>query len=143
MASASILSGKKGRIIRTVLQYNNLPCYTIKISGIHRFVVFASPRIDFIFHIPPFEEGTIVRMIPLECENGVTLLFRRSYPLLQILLFTRFTLSLARCAIFFSHKMYESSDDVYSLRYKFYKMPKICSYSHFYSYIYIRIIYYY
>lgn len=51
----SILQEKKSGIIRTALRYNNLPwVHTIKISrGIHRFAVFTSPRIDFIFHIPP------------------------------------------------------------------------------------------
>lgn len=104
-------SGKKVALFARYCDIITYLRYTIKIfAGIHRFAVFA--RIDFVFHIPPTEEGTIVRMIPLECENGVTLLFRRrSYPLLQILLFTRFTLSLAHCAIFFTHWIYDSSPD--------------------------------
>lgn len=83
---------KKSGVIRAALRYNNLPSIrTIKISHVaHRFAVFTSPRIDFIFHIPLAEEGTIVRAISFECENGVTLLFRRrSYPPSRILLFTR------------------------------------------------------
>lgn len=83
---------KEKKVIRAALRYNNLPSVrTIKISHVaHRFAVFTSPRIDFIFHIPLAEEGTIVRAISSECENGVTLLFRRrSYPPPRILLFTR------------------------------------------------------
>lgn len=83
---------KEKKVIRAALRYNNLPSVrTIKISHVaHRFAVFTSPRIDFIFHIPLAKEGTIVRAISSECENGVTLLFRRrSYPPPRILLFTR------------------------------------------------------
>lgn len=147
MVSAFILSlRKKKHVIRTrhcdIITY--IRC-TIKIfADIHRFAVSASPRIDFIFHIPPTEEGTIVRMIPPECENGVTLLFRRrSYPLLQILLFTRFTLSLTHCAIFFSHWIYDSSDDAHSLKYKFYKMLKFVFFFHIFIRAHILCVIYY
>lgn len=97
------------------LRYNNLSSVrTIKISRVvHRFAVFTSSRIDFIFHIPLAGEGTIVRAISSECENGVTLLFRRrSYPPPRILLFTRDPARFfARLLILFTHWIYVRSSN--------------------------------
>jgi hypothetical protein len=103
---------RESGVIRAALRYNNLLLvYNKNLSpwtsiGL-RFST--SPRIDFIFHIPPTEKRTIVRMIPPACENGITLLFRRrSYPPLQILPFTGSALSLAHSVMFLNHRTYSS-----------------------------------